>query len=222
MLRQFYSVLNFCLVGCALLLALPFNAKGQQLPIPPGDQSERPRRVNPPADALVKASDDEDIIRVDTDLVLVDVSVNDRSGRPVRGLKPSDFKLYEDDLERPVTFFDIEKRTDLQRPLAIVFALDVSGSMTPEELLRLREAVRAFVSKLSERQTLFAIISFGMDVKVRQSLTRDKQKLERALMKCCVIRTAFRRMLMTPLTTPSGCSPVKLRECSTDALSNAL
>lgn len=162
--------------------ALPHRAQdeNQQLPVK-ADQAERPRRVFPPAvEQKSTRHDDEDTIRVDTDLVLMDVTVNDSAGRQVRGLKPSDFKLYEDGVERPVTFFDIEKRTDLARPLAVVFALDVSGSMTPEELMRLRDAVRAFVGRLAERQTLFAIISFGMDVKVRQSFTKDKEKLERA------------------------------------------
>lgn len=182
MLRRFCLGVNSFLVGCAILitLALPHHAQEQQQPVDI-QQAERPRRVNPPAEnRTVIRAEDEDTIRVDTDLVLMDVTVHDAAGRQVRGLKPGDFKLYEDGVERPVTFFDIEKRTDLARPLAVVFALDVSGSMTPEELMRLRDAVRAFVGKLAERQTLFAVISFGMDVKVRQSFTKDRAKLERA------------------------------------------
>ncbi|MEJ7615606.1 MAG: VWA domain-containing protein [Pyrinomonadaceae bacterium] len=174
------SLLVRCVnLACALIvvLLLLVGARGQQSP----DQTERPRRVHPVAEnQKTVRSEDEDTIRVDTDLVLVDVTVNDAAGRQVRGLQPSDFKLYEDNVERPVTFFDVEKRTDLARPLAVVFALDLSGSMTPEELMRLREAVRAFVEKLSERQTLFAVISFGMDVRVRQSFTKEREKLERA------------------------------------------
>ena len=42
----------------------------------------------------------------------------------VRGLRPEDFKLYEDGEERPVAFLNVERHTGAERPVAVVFAVD--------------------------------------------------------------------------------------------------
>ncbi|HEX3558512.1 MAG TPA: VWA domain-containing protein [Pyrinomonadaceae bacterium] len=125
--------------------------------------------------------DDEDVLKIDTDLVLVDVSVTDAEGRPVRGLRPEDFKLYEDGEERAVAFLNVERREGAERPVAVVFAVDVSGSMTPEEMARLQGAMRAFSEKLSNRPASFALMSFGMSAKILQSFTSDPHKLDHAV-----------------------------------------
>src|SRR5687768_5623833 len=91
------------------------------------------RKVAEPAQSTAKREviiDDDDVLRIDTDLVLVDVAVTDAEGRAVRGLSASDFKLFEDGEERPVAFLHVEKRSGGKRPVAVVFAVDVSGSMT--------------------------------------------------------------------------------------------
>ena len=124
---------------------------------------------------------EEDVLRIDTDLILVEVSVTDAAGRVVKGLRPSDFKLYEDGEERPVAFLNVERRGGSERPVAVVFAVDVSGSMTPEEMLRLQTAMRAFSEKLSNRPSSFALMSFGMSARVVQGFTSDPRKLDRAL-----------------------------------------
>ncbi|HVG38088.1 MAG TPA: hypothetical protein VM870_02305, partial [Pyrinomonadaceae bacterium] len=118
--------------------------------------------VAAPVFAQQSSPGDEEVLRIDTDLILVDVTATDAQSRPVRGLQPRDFKIYEDGVERPVAFFKVEKKNDPNRPLAVVFALDISGSMSADETERLREAVRAFTSKLIERPYVFAVMSFGM------------------------------------------------------------
>jgi Ca-activated chloride channel family protein len=163
--------------GCALFIcALSFIAAGtisaQQSP----QEAQRPRRVSP-----VEQEEAAEVLRVDTDLVSVDVTVSDASGRPVRGLNVEQFKLYEDEIERPISFFNVEKRGGVLRPVAVVFALDVSGSMTVEEIERLRSALALFSQRLSERPALFAVMAFGMEVKTIQGFTNDAQKLDRAL-----------------------------------------
>lgn len=163
-----YSLL---LLFSLFLTAPPQTANGQE----PTNTQQRPRRVT------TARQDDEDVLRIDTDLVSVDVTVTDAEGRPVRNLKPEDFKLYEDEEERPISFFNIEHRGGEMRPVAVVFALDVSGSMTTEEMLRLRSALQIFSQRLSERPALFAVMSFGMKVKTIQEFTNDPQKLDRAL-----------------------------------------
>ena len=103
----------------------------------PAATNQRPRKVFP------KEQEPEDILRFETDLVSVDVTAMDPEGRPVRNLRQEDFKVYSDGNEQPISFFQIEKRQGEARPLAIVFALDVSGSMTSEEIMRLRDALQS-------------------------------------------------------------------------------
>jgi Ca-activated chloride channel family protein len=124
--------------------------------------------------------DDDEVLKIDTDLVLVEVNVTDAEGKPVRGLRPEDFKLYMDGDERPVAFLQVERRAGAERPVAVVFAVDVSGSMTAVEMSRLQSAMRAFSEKLSNRPASFALMSFGMNARVLQSFTSDPRKLERA------------------------------------------
>ncbi|PYS97833.1 MAG: hypothetical protein DMF65_10810 [Acidobacteria bacterium] len=151
------------------LLIQPSGARAQQ--------SGGSRQRNAPPEII----DDEDVLRIDTDLVLVDVTVTDAEGKPVRGLRPEDFKLYEDGDERPVAFLNVERRGGAERPVAVVFAVDVSGSMTAEEMARLQTAMRAFSDKLSNRPASFALMSFGMSARVLQHFTSDPRKLDHAL-----------------------------------------
>lgn len=138
-------------------------------------QIQRPRKVFP------REQEPEDVLRFDTDLVSVDVTAIDGEGRPVRNLRQDDFKLYSDGSEQPISFFQIEKRQGEARPLAIVFALDVSGSMTPEEIVRLHNALQSFSNQLSSHPVVYAVMTFGMRVKTVQKFTNDPQKLYESL-----------------------------------------
>ncbi|HEX8639233.1 MAG TPA: VWA domain-containing protein [Pyrinomonadaceae bacterium] len=129
------------------------------------------------ADARAQSSDD--VIRVNTELTAFEVTVTDKKGNPVRGLKAEDFRVYENDAERKVDFFEPLKKQNDTRPLSIVFALDVSGSMTPEELKRLRDAMQIFVRNLADYESYFAVMTFGMEVKTLQSFTNRPEKLEK-------------------------------------------
>jgi len=129
--------------------------------------------------ASAAAQNSDEIIRVETELIPFEVTVTDKDGKPVRGLEAKDFKLFEDGVERPIDFFEPIKRED-GRPLSIVFALDVSGSVTREELERLRDALRVFVRKLADYDSYFAVMTFGMEVKTLQSFTNRPEKLEKS------------------------------------------
>ncbi len=149
-------------VLCVMVFIYPFQVHAQQRKQPPQDQ------------------DGIEVIRVDTDLIPVDVTVTDASGENIRNLTKQDFKLFEDGIELPISFFNVEKKGGALRPVAVVFALDISGSMTLEEIERLRVAVRTFANRLADRTSLFAVMAFGMNVKTIQSFTNEQEKLERA------------------------------------------
>ncbi len=127
---------------------------------------------------IIFAQNSDEVIRVDTELVSFEISVTDKDGNPVRGLEAKDFNLYEEGVERPIEFFEPIKKID-GRPLSIVFALDVSGSVTGAELLKLRDALQTFVQRLADYDSYFAVMTFGMQVKTLQSLTNRPDKLEK-------------------------------------------
>jgi Ca-activated chloride channel family protein len=138
-------------------------------------QTQRPRKVFP------RDQDPEDVVRVDTDLVSVDVIASDAEGRPVKNLKQEDFKVYSDGVEQSVSFFQLEKREGEPRPLAIVFALDISGSMTADEMNRVRSALRSFSNELANHPVVYAVTTFGMKVKTVQKFTNNPNKLDEAI-----------------------------------------
>jgi VWFA-related protein len=138
-------------------------------------KAQRPRQVFPRDEPQA-----DEVIRVDTDLVSVDVMANDLEGRPIKNLKQEDFKVYLDGVAQPLSFFQMERRSGEPRPLAVVFALDISGSMTGEEMERLRSALNAFSARLSGHPAIYAVMAFGMNVKVLQKFTSEPDKLDRA------------------------------------------
>jgi VWFA-related protein len=123
---------------------------------------------------------DDDVIRIRTDLISFEATVTDAQGKPVRGLSSRDFKIFEDGVERPIAFFEQQRRENSARPMSVVFALDVSGSMTFEELQKLRAALSVFTGRLANSDSYFAVMSFGMEVKTLQSFTNKTDKLERS------------------------------------------
>lgn len=158
-----------------LLLLIALATPGVPQDPDPAATTQRPRKVFP------KEQEPEDILRFDTDLVSVDVTAIDAEGQPVRNLRQEDFKLFSDGLEQSISFFQIEKRQGDSRPLAIVFALDVSGSMTSDELLRLRDALKSFSNHLSSHPVVYAVMTFGMRVKTVQKFTSNPIKLDESL-----------------------------------------
>ncbi len=125
----------------------------------------------------------DDIIRVDTDLISFEVSVTDKAGNPIRGLSVEDFNLYVDDEKRSIDFFKPIKKNDSNRPLSVVFALDVSGSITKDELINLRTAMQTFIKRLADYNSYFAVMTFGMRVKTLQSFTNKPKKLNKTFEK---------------------------------------
>jgi len=125
------------------------------------------------------AQESGEVVRVDTELVAFEVTVTDSGGRPIPNLTAEDFRVFESGTERTIDFFQpIKKETG--RPLSIVFALDVSGSMTDAEIARLRSAMQSFIARLADYNSYFAVVSFAMEVKTLQGFTNRRDRLERS------------------------------------------
>jgi len=173
-MSQFYQPNKLIHILSLLLLAIVavvFPCVGQQS----NPKAVRPRQVFPKNEQTP-----DEVLKIDTDLVSVDVRANDSEGRPLRSLRQEDFKVYVDGNEQTLAFFQVERRSGEPRPLALVFALDISGSMTTDEMGRLRRALNAFSQQLSDHPALYAVMSFGMNVKTMQKFTAEADKLDRA------------------------------------------
>ncbi len=126
---------------------------------------------------------DGDVIKVETELVTFEVNVTDSSGRPVRNLSQEDFQVFEDGVERRPDFFEAVRKEEAGRPMSIVLALDVSGSMTGPEMERLKTALANFAARLANYNSYFAVTTFAMDVSTVQSFTNRRDKLESSITK---------------------------------------
>ena len=90
--------------------------------------------------SVVVAQDDDDVVRVNTDLIVLNVTVTDKAGQYVKGLKRSDFKLYIDGVEvdqNTIAGFSFQ-----EAPYAAVLLLDSSGSMEERFTLARSAAIR--------------------------------------------------------------------------------
>jgi Ca-activated chloride channel homolog len=90
--------------------------------------------------AVVFAQDDDDVVRTDTDLVVLNLTVTDKNGQYVKGLKRSDFKIYEDGVE--IKKESIASFTLQEAPYAAVVLLDSSGSMEARFTIARSAAIR--------------------------------------------------------------------------------
>jgi Ca-activated chloride channel family protein len=183
--------------AAALLLLLPTyapagRAQGQD------ETYRRPRRVSPtptPAPAAPKAPqknagtsaaeevDENDVVRIETQLVSVPAIVTDRTGRPLTGLKASDFQIFEDGRPQKIANF-----STTEAPFEVALLLDTSGS-TREDVGLIRRAALAFVEALRPGDRV-AIIAFntkqeGSDslavAELKSPLTDDRELLREAV-----------------------------------------
>ena len=118
----------------------------------------------------IHAQDGDDVVRVETDLVVLNVTVTDKSGHYVPGLKQKDFKVFEDGVEIPNA---IIKSFNVQRaPFAAVILLDTSGSMEKRITLARSAAIR-FLDGLRE-EDVAAVFKFDYKVEPIQDFSTGR------------------------------------------------
>jgi VWFA-related protein len=115
-----------------------------------------------------------DIIKVNTTLVTIPVSVMDRDGRYVPNLLKEDFRIWEDGVEQEVAFFQ-----SVDKPFSVVLMLDTSPS-TQFRLEDIQDAAISFVNQLRPDDRVM-VVSFNDDIKVLSEFTTDRAKLHRAI-----------------------------------------
>jgi Ca-activated chloride channel family protein len=128
-----------------------------------------------PASTAPEEIAEGDIIRVDTELVSVNVSVVDRgTNRGVRDLTQNDFRLYEDNVQQQIIHFD-----SAAAPFNLVLLIDLSGS-TAKVVELIKAAALHFVEAARPFDRI-GVITFAGDQVVVSSLTSDHQALRQRI-----------------------------------------
>jgi Ca-activated chloride channel family protein len=110
------------------------------------------------------------------ELINVTVSVIDRSGRFVSGLRQEDFKVYEDDRPVEISHFSSERT-----PVSLGIVLDTSGSMAGEKIESARAAIFNFLQALPDPQDEFFMYRFTADPELVHDWTGDREAISRSL-----------------------------------------
>ncbi|MCC6263637.1 MAG: VWA domain-containing protein [Bryobacterales bacterium] len=130
----------------------------------------RPERLPPSADSTGRESN----IRVDTQVVLIPVTVKDPLNRSVTGLESEHFKIVEEGTEQAITYFASE-----DAPLSVGLVFDASGSMS-NKLQKSREAAAQFF-KTAGPEDEFFLIQFNDRPVLAQAFTNEPGEIQNRL-----------------------------------------
>ena len=137
--------------------------------------------------ARSQATDQDDVIRVDTDITNLPFTAIDKQHRFITTLQAEDVRVLEDGV--PQKLFTFQRETD--RPLAIAFLVDVSRSQEvtlPDE----KAAARLFIENvIKSNRDQVAILPFTGLAYVEQELTRDILKVYQVLQRVEVAAPAY-------------------------------
>lgn len=140
---------------------------------PPVLQGSTPRAgTTPTPDG--KVDDENEIIKVDTELVTMPVSVLDRDGRFISGLQQKDFQIFENGVQQQVEYFQ-----SVEQPFTVILLLDVSPS-TQYRIDEIQSAAVAFVDQLRPSDRVM-VISFDERVHVLSPATSNRMQLRNAI-----------------------------------------
>jgi VWFA-related protein len=149
--------------------------------------------------------DDEDIVKISTTLIQVDVTVTDKSGKAVANLKPEDFEVYENGELQKITNFSFISSLLPVKPQTPAKSGDKNApplpvtEVKPERIRRtialvvddltlsfqstafVRQALKKFVDEQMQEGDLVAIIRTGAGAGALQQFTSDKRQLYAAI-----------------------------------------
>ena len=118
--------------------------------------------------------DPDDVISVETTEILLPVTVRDADGEFVSGLTRTDFRVFEDGLDQPLSDFSLR-----QVPVDAVLMVDASSSVA-QNLDDFRKAAEGFAAHLAADDRI-SLIQFDDRVLLLQDWTKSLVQLRRAL-----------------------------------------
>ncbi len=166
----------------AAAIAFVPSALAQRGPVP----GQTPT-VTPPTPAPSSAPQEvgeDDVVRVDTDLVTLTATVTDNRGCYRADLRQSDFAVYEDGVRRELAYFNTGDRV----PVSLGIIFDTSGSMV-DKMDGVQDAVEHFVKSVAPGDEIF-LVRFSDEVDLVQDFTEHRQVREE-----CSLSGAQRRQI---------------------------
>jgi VWFA-related protein len=136
---------------------------------------------------LAQRVDQDDVIRVESDITNLPFTVTDKERRFITTLRAEDVRVLEDGV--PQTLFTFQRETD--RPLAIVFLIDISASQE-STLPNEKAAARLFIENvIKSNRDQVAIVPFTGLAYLEQDLTRDVLNVYSVLQRVEVAAPAY-------------------------------
>ena len=139
---------------------------------------QKPGEQKPAGTSSKDASPEEvgegDVVRIDTTLVSIPVSVMDRDGKYIPDLRKEDFRVWEDGVEQRVAYF-----ASTEKPFTVALLLDTSGS-TRFKLEEIQNAAIAFVEQLRADDRVM-VVSFSDKIRILSQPTSDRYALRNAI-----------------------------------------
>jgi Ca-activated chloride channel family protein len=104
--------------------------------------------------------------------ISIAVTVQDKKGRNINNLTEEDFRIYENNQKRDITYFS----HDFEAPLSLTVLLDVSGSMALQDRLKeSKEALRYLIKHLLDEKDEISLLIFADgEVEVAMKFSKDK------------------------------------------------
>jgi VWFA-related protein len=134
-----------------------------------GSSSSPSATPTPAADAK-----EDEVVKIETNLVTMPVSVLDRDGRFISGLQQKDFQIFENDVQQKVEYF-----ASVESPFTVVMLLDVSPS-TQWQIEDIQNAAITFVNQLRPADKV-EVIAFDERVHVLCPPTSNRAQLRSAI-----------------------------------------
>lgn len=122
----------------------------------------------------VVPAQDDDVIKIDSSIVRLNVGVADSRGRPITNLDKSSFMLFEDGVKQDISRFE-----PTVAPFSVVMILDMSGSTLPMRQVMKMSAFR-FIDALSADDRV-AVVEFYDKVNLRNDFTTDRKTIANSI-----------------------------------------
>jgi Ca-activated chloride channel homolog len=134
---------------------------------------QRTPTVNTPVNDSTEV-DENEVVRVNTSLVTIPVSVMDRAGKYVPSIRQGEFRIWEDGVEQQIAYF-----ATVEKPFTVALVIDTSGS-TRYRLTEIQDAAVSFVNQLRPEDRVL-VVSFDDEVRVLSEATSDRSRLRDAI-----------------------------------------
>ncbi len=109
-------------------------------------------------------------LKVDVELVMVNLAVTDSDNRPITDLKAENFQIFEDKVEQQIRYFSMEAA-----PMSLGIVFDMSHSME-RKLNFAKEAAAKFLEKGTPDDEYF-LVEFSSRAKIAEGFTSDIRRL---------------------------------------------